>query len=38
MYIAYMPDKTENLAKKESRREQKRQNFFQDIFQPTIFG
>jgi len=33
-----MPDKTENLAKKVSRREQRRQKFFQEIFKPTIFG
>jgi len=33
-----MPDKTENLAKKISRSEQRRQNFWQQVFQPTIFG
>jgi len=33
-----MPNKTENLAKKISRREKRRQNFFKEVYQPTIFG
>jgi len=33
-----MPNKTVNLDKKISRREKRRENFFQEVFQPTIFG
>lgn len=30
--------KTENLTKKESKRDIRRQNYYQEVFQPTIFG
>jgi len=33
-----MPYKTENLQKKERKREQRRHNFYKQAFQPTIFG
>ena len=32
-----MPDKTENLAKIKGKREQRRHNFWQQAFQPTVF-
>ena len=38
MYIVCMPNKNESLAKKESKREQRRRNFFQQAFQPKFFG
>ena len=33
-----MPNKTENFDKKESKRERRRNNYYKQVFQPTIFG